>query len=227
MDINERVSAIKGDNEKISLFIEEYKPFISGVVSRKLGGFYEYGVDDELSIALSAFYEAINAFDNSRGNFLSFASTVIHRRLIDYMRKQRYDEVSVEECEERSSDILGKRSAEEYEKQSYEENLRTELEMFRREMNAFGITMDKLVKASPKHKSTKLLYSKVADYIAANSELTEHIIGKGYLPIAPISEGMGINRKKIERGRDYIIACVVIRHGDYTYMKEYVTGEVK
>ena len=39
MNINEYVSEIKGDNTKIDVFIEEYKPFIMGVVSRKLGGF--------------------------------------------------------------------------------------------------------------------------------------------------------------------------------------------
>ncbi len=48
----------------------------------------EYGIDEELSIALMAFNEAIDGYDTSKGSFLSFAKLVINRRLIDYLRKK-------------------------------------------------------------------------------------------------------------------------------------------
>lgn len=226
MNINEYVSEIKGDNTKIDVFIEEYKPFIMGVVSRKLGGFFEYGVDEELSVALGAFLEAINGFDQNKGNFLSFASTVIHRRLIDFLRRKKHNELSIEDCEENNPVLLGKSSVESYNQSEYEENLRIELEMFRRELSVFGISMEKLVKASPKQKGTRKLYNTVVSYITQNEEILTQILQKGYMPVTAVSENLGINRKKIERGRDYIIACVIIQHGDYVYMKEYIKWEV-
>ncbi len=226
MNINERVSRIKGDKKEISLLIEEYKPFIMGVVSRKISKFVEYGVDEELSVALSAFYEAIESFDENKGAFLSFASTVIHRRLIDYLRKKRCNEVSIEECEQSNSAELTRKAFDSYSRSEYEENLRIELEMFKSELAAFNISMEKLVKASPKQRGTKKLYSTVVSYIADDSELSEQIFRKGYLPVAAVCEATGVNRKKVERGRDYIIACMIIKHGDYIYMKEYVDWEV-
>ncbi len=86
--VNDRVVAIKGNNSEIDRFIEEYKPFIAACTERTAGHYVRYGVDDELSIALSAFLEAINHYDRGRGSFLSFAQGVIRRRLIDYFRKE-------------------------------------------------------------------------------------------------------------------------------------------
>jgi len=94
LTINERVESIKNDEYGINKFIEEYKPFIASCVEKIVGRYVVYGQDDELSIALIAFSEAIKAFDSSRGNFLSFAQNVIKRRIIDYYRKEnKYNNV--------------------------------------------------------------------------------------------------------------------------------------
>jgi len=54
-----------------------------------VGRYVAYGQDDELSIALMAFVEAIRSYDVSKGNFLSFSQNVIKRRIIDYYRKEK------------------------------------------------------------------------------------------------------------------------------------------
>ena len=54
------------------------------------------GRDDEASIAMIAFNEAIDAYDDSAGaSFLSFAEIVIKRRMVDYFRRKtkRQEEV--------------------------------------------------------------------------------------------------------------------------------------
>ena len=70
-NLNERVIHIKDNIEEVNRLIEEYKPFIASTVESHLGRYVEYGRDDELSIALIAFHEAIEKV--SKENFLSFA----------------------------------------------------------------------------------------------------------------------------------------------------------
>ena len=219
INIDERVTDIKGNNELISRFIQEYEPFIAASVSRKTGRFI--GKDeDEYSIGLNAFLEAINTYDRKKGSFLTFASTVIHRRLIDHIRKKKKLFWSIDD--ETAEDAVAAASIAHHKAEMQDSMLRIELDMFVKELAGFNITMERLVKSSPKHKATKQLYTMVATYIATDRALTEQIITKGYLPIEKLAREAGVNRKKIERGRDYIIACTIIMHGDYEYLKDYV-----
>lgn len=219
INIDERVADIKGDNQQISRFIQEYEPFIAASVSRKTGRFVTKE-EDEYSIGMNAFVEAINTYDRKKGAFLTFASTVIHRRLIDHIRKRKKIFISIDD--ETANDSVAVSSVSHYNVQVHDAMLRIEMDMFVKELEGFNITMERLVKSSPKHKSTKQLYTMVASYIATDRELTEQIITKGYLPIEKLAREAGVNRKKIERGRDYIIACTIIIHGDYEYLKDYV-----
>lgn len=219
INIDERVADIKGDNQQISRFIQEYEPFIAASVSRKTGRFVTKE-EDEYSIGMNAFLEAVNTYDRRKGAFLTFASTVIHRRLIDHIRKRKKIFISIDDDE--ANDSVAKSSVSHHNEKVHDAMLRIEMDMFVKELEGFNITMERLVKASPKHKSTKQLYTMVASYIATDRELTEQIITKGYLPIEKLAQEAGVNRKKIERGRDYIIACTIIIHGDYEYLKDYV-----
>jgi RNA polymerase sigma factor len=61
--LNEKVTSIKDNNEEIEKLIEEYKPFIASLTSKVSRRYVEYGSDDELSIAMMAFVEAIKAYN--------------------------------------------------------------------------------------------------------------------------------------------------------------------
>ena len=78
--INERVERIRLLNDEKSEFIQEYKPFIASAVEKCVGRYVTYGQDDELSIGLIAFEEAINHYDENKGSFLSFAQNVIKKK---------------------------------------------------------------------------------------------------------------------------------------------------
>ena len=88
VSINERVEKIKNNDMEINRLVEEYKPFIASCVEKTTGRYMHYGEDDELSIGLMAFVEAVKSFDSTRGSFLSLAQNIIKRRLIDYYRKE-------------------------------------------------------------------------------------------------------------------------------------------
>lgn len=228
--INERVKSIKNEKERLNEFIEEYKSFIASCVESITGKKVEYGCDDELSIALMAFNEAIVKYDIDKGNFLSFARGVIKNRLIDYYRKEQREKSKIlylskdeeEEDEEAFDKMSSARSLEIYEEKEISYLRRLEIEAFKKELEDFGINLFDVAKSSPKIRATKKECSRIIHYILENKELLEIIIKKKYLPVEKIASGMKIHRKKIERCRNYIIAGVLILKGDYNYLREYI-----
>ena len=78
----------QGDQVLLNEIIASYKPFIAKTVSSVCKR-YIHATDDEFSIGLIAFNEAIEKYLPERGrSLLSFAEVLIKRRVIDYIRKQ-------------------------------------------------------------------------------------------------------------------------------------------
>ncbi|MCX7922879.1 MAG: RNA polymerase sigma factor SigI [Clostridia bacterium] len=228
VSINQRVENIKHNEEEINRFVEEYKPFIAACAERSIGRYLRYGEDDELSIALMAFVEAVKSYNADKGNFLSFAQNVIKRRLIDYYRKEKKHSHVVslngftKEDDEEEIDLSIGESIDKFSEEVRSEYRRLELEELKKELGKWDISFMELVDASPKHNSTKKVYSDIIKYLLSQSELVRLMKQKKYLPIAEIEKNTGISRKKIERARKYIIAVVIIMTEDYQYIGEYV-----
>ena len=226
-DINERIAAIKNNDEEINRLVDEYKPFIASCTEKLTGRYVRYGEDDELSIAMMGFVEAIKAFDNTKGNFLSFSQNVIKRRLIDYYRKEkRHNNVislntyMSEENEE--YDLSSGESLEKYAQDRLGEYRRLELEQLGRELAEFEITFFDLASVSPKQDRTHKICSEIAGFLLSRSDLVRLIREKKYLPVAEIISALKVPRKIVERSRKYIIAVVIIASGDYQYIRDYV-----
>lgn len=78
----------QGDRTLLNEIIDNYKPFIAKTVSSVCKR-YIYETDDEFSIGLIAFNEAIEKYSPEKGSsLLSFSEVLIKRRVIDYIRKQ-------------------------------------------------------------------------------------------------------------------------------------------
>ncbi|NLL06405.1 MAG: RNA polymerase sigma factor SigI [Clostridiaceae bacterium] len=228
LTINERVESIKNDEYGINKFIEEYKPFIASCVEKTVGRYVVYGQDDELSIALIAFSEAINAFDSSRGNFLSFAQNVIKRRIIDYYRKESKHSKVVfmneyfKEVDDDEYDYTTDKAIDDYSREESSQYRRLEIEQLKKELAEWGISFFELSDVSPKHERTRRTYSEVIKFLLSDVELIRHIKNKKTLPIIQIEKSLKIPRKKIDRGRKYIIAVLIICTGDYEFIKDYI-----
>ena len=79
------------DEPFLERFIEAHEAFVLRCASRH-AGFAVTRSDDEYSVALLAFYEAIKGYDPASGPFGAYASLVIGRRLADHYRSQhRFD----------------------------------------------------------------------------------------------------------------------------------------
>lgn len=224
--INSRVHHIKDKQNEIDKLIEEYKPFIASCVKKKTGKNFGIIENDEMSIALIAFSEAINSYEKHRGNFLVFAQNVINRRLIDYFRKEiKYTRMIADVQPDEGTNELDytlKEAMSTYQKSQEAENRRIELEQLKIELTEWDISFLELVKISPKSKKTKADCKKILEFILTSQEVSIIIKHKKYLPIKEISLTTGIQIKKIERIRKYLIAVFLIHMGDYDIMKEYI-----
>jgi RNA polymerase sigma factor len=221
----------QGDRLLLNEIIDSYKPFIAKNVSSVCKR-YIYETDDEFSIGLIAFNEAIEKYSPERGSSLiSFAEVIIKRRVIDYIRKQTKNQhVSIDltyssfEDESAGMVIVNELSLEEYKKKSDEELRRDEIIRFQALLTSFDLSFSDLVENSPKHADARANAIIVAKLLVDDEELKSFLIEKKRLPIKQLEKKVNVSRKTIERNRKYIIAIALILSNDYVYLNDYLRG---
>ena len=101
-----RVYEAKTDSHAADQLISDYMPFIKSETARFINRPPDKS-DDELSIAMFAFYEAIHNYSRLRGSFLKFAALHIRNRLIDNYRKEKRNkgQISLDVSEDDKTDL--------------------------------------------------------------------------------------------------------------------------
>lgn len=230
--LEETVALIQQGNTNLqNELINSYKPFIAKTVSAVCKR-YIHESDDEFSIGLIAFNEAIQKYSPEKGNsLLSFAEVLVKRRVIDYIRKQTKNQNlslyigsdSEEEDTPRTS-IEDDLSIEDFKKKNEEELRKEEIFQFQQVLKDFGLTFQDLVEHSPKHADARKNAMFIAKTLVEDEELKELLLEKKRLPIKNLEKKVQVSRKTIERNRKYIIAISIILLGDYIYLKDYIKG---
>ena len=216
--LEDRVVKIRDNNSEVNKLISEFKPFIASVAQKRVGKFLQYGVDGELSVGLSAFKEAMDSYDGARGKFLSFARMVISMRLIDYFRKQSREKTSSLDNDSQSDNTLDQSSMERYRINDENEKRILEIIQYRTELKKWGISLEELAEISPRREDLREQYKMVARIIVNSSSILDTLLKTKRLPIKEIEEVISIHRKKLERGRIYIIAMVLAIVGNLSYV---------
>lgn len=225
----------QGDELQREQFISDYKPYIMKVTSRFSKRYIDPTRDEEFSVALLAFNEAINQFDSHAGkSFIGFAETVIRRRLIDYVRKeQRHTKVvpysmfdSEEEEHLQYNSIETKQAMNAYEIRQTEDDRRLEIQQLNQELERFSISFNELADQSPKHADSRKLLIGIAQRFASETVLFESLKLTQKLPVKELTEMCGVSRKTIERNRKYIIAIALVISGRYPFMHDYLNVPV-
>lgn len=228
-DINKRVLEVRGNSEELNKFMEEFKPFIISTAEKTLNRYVDCKNDEEWSIALLAFNEAIVNYEINKGSFLSFSKMVVKARLIDYYRKESKHKnmiyINKISEEEEEIDLSEKQAIDEYHKENSNEYRKIEIQQLTEELKKWDITFKDLVKASPKRTATRKIYNTIIDFILNDEKALNYVLNKKTIPIAEIEKNTLVPRKKIERSRKYIISVLLIILGDYEYLKEYVNLE--
>lgn len=221
----------QGDCTILNEIIQAYKPFIAKTVSSVCKR-YIYETDDEFSIGLIAFNEAIEKYSSERGSsLLSFSEVLIKRRVIDYIRKQTKNQhismdltITAHEDETAGTVIVNELSLEDYKKKTDEQLRKEEIIHFQQLLNTFDLSFNDLVENSPKHSDARINAIIVAKLLVENKELKAFLYEKKRLPIKQLEKMVNVSRKTIERNRKYIIAIALIFSSDYVYLKDYLKG---
>ena len=195
-------------NKNIDKLIQDYMAFIVKTVSSITGRYVSIENDDELSIALIAFKEAIDKYEENRGSFSSFAKLVISSRVKNYLIKENKNNniESIEGLKEKGIDVTD--IAEPVEDES--DQLSSEIGRLQNEIKEFGFTFEDLVDEAPKHEDTRKNAIELAEKISKEDDLTTHMYEKGRLPIKKISVKFSLTEKVIKRSKKFIIAVVII-----------------
>lgn len=215
---NETMNLVKqaknGDPATREQLIEQSRPFVLQEAQRICRRTLEWGKDDELSIALMAFNEAIDAFREEKGSsFQSLARLLIKRRLIDHFRKNAASAqptaVPVETLAIEEDWEQGERQRE---IQQYGEILKT-----------FGLSFQSLVRNTPKHKRTRETLQKAAVILSTNQDLMTSLHKNRKLPQGELCRLAETTPRVLERGRSYVIALALLLEGEkFPYLKDYV-----
>lgn len=222
MSIERKVRAAKVNEDDCNALIREYRSFIASQVNKTTGRFITEH-DDEMSIAMIAFSEAIQKYDRDKGSFLSFAAMIIKSRIIDYLRSENKNVDAVPFSSLSRTDNDGDITEFDIEDNSADgQEICYEIEALSQELNRHSITFTDLSRVSPKSKKTKAACLEVINCIANQPILAEKLKSSGTLPINTILDNVKANRKVIERHRKYIIAGVIILTGDYGGIAEYL-----
>lgn len=186
--------------------------------------------DDEWSVSLLAFSQAIDSYDLNKGSFLSFTQLVIKRRLIDYMKSQgKYNaEVSIDpilfdtEPEEECEDVQIHMAVAARVIRQEPNDLKYEIEAANCVFSDYGFSFFDLAECSPHATKTKKACAKAINYILQNPLIINDLHSSRQLSLKTIEKNTLIPRKILERHRKYIIAAIEILSGEYPYLAEYM-----
>ncbi len=230
--IDEQALKAKYDGTAMEMLLQRKQHFILHSVYRVIHRFVSIH-DDEYSIALDAFSEAITSYDSAKGPFLPFASLIIRRRLIDYLKSNRHrnHEIAVDPFL-----LTGERTVENDDDgasqripipiTTEDRTLHWEILCLKDALEAAGITFSDLEGSSPKAAKTKRACAQAIVHILKNPLLLSQVQSQRMLPLKQIETDLKIPRKMLEPHRKYIIAAVEIMIGDYPLLAEYL-GPVK
>ncbi len=188
--IEELVAAAQeGDHTVQDYLLNSYKPFIAKSVSEVCKRYIDPMHDDEFSIGLTAFHDAIMSYAPDRGSsFLSFAKLVIKRKVIDYIRYVQKTPVAASLNDNDGDDQLENPAEVVAVKEIYREKqkawyLREEILDFKEQLDAYKLSLDQLTKVSPKHKDARQSAIAAAKILYQDQILRDYVRRKKKLPI--------------------------------------------
>ena len=221
-----QIQAAKMDPEAADALIGQYMGFIRSETVKFTHSAPENGREDELSIAMLAFYESILSYKKSRGAFLPYAARVIRNRLIDHYRlEKRHGNVislhapaSGDEEERSLLDTLPD-TRDEICAFEVRTDSQQEIREFSEKLAQFGITFSDVADNCPRQGRTLAACRRVLDFARAQPGLLRQVEDTGKLPMNELATGSGTGKKTMERHRKYLVAILLAFTNGYEIIR--------
>lgn len=220
--------AQQGDASALNSLLLSYAPFMKKAASQVCKRYID-DHDDEFSIALAAFHEAVKGYEKGKNaSFLTFAHMVIRRRIIDFIRKESQRNEfshafnSFTDDTEDEGWIEDSEAIKTYSLEQQSVMRREEIALYEEMLAAFDLSFETLVKVSPSHEDARKSSMQIAQLVAETEEYLHFLMEKKKLPIKDIEKLVDVSRKTIERNRKFIIAVALLINSDLHYLKDYL-----
>jgi len=206
-------------NTNVNEIIENHMPFIIKSISDVTGRYVSCENDEELSVGLLGFHEAIERYDNEKGHFLSFAKLVIGSRIKNYLKgENKHNNSSLEELLDKGLEIK-----DEYLEQKEDNSILVEeITRLKTEISFFGFTLEDLVDEAPKQQATRKNAITLSEEISKDEEFTSFMYMKKRLPIKRIVLKFSVTEKVIKRSKKFIISVVIIIDKNLSALKNWI-----
>lgn len=220
-----QVYAAKTDSEAADALIGQYIGFIRSETVKFTHAALEDGHEDELSIAMLAFYEAILSYEKTKGAFLPYASRAIRNRLIDHYRaeKRHGNVVSLHAPAGGEADrsLLDTLPDTRDEIGTFEARTASQKEIreFGAQLANFGLSFSDVADSCPRQERTLQACRRVMAYGRSRADLLEQMVKSGKLPIAELAKGTGVDKKTLERHRKYLVAILLAFTNGYEIIR--------
>ena len=217
------------ENEKIiepqatEEFIEKHIPFIISCISKFTGRYVSIENDDEYSIGMMAFVEAIEKYKESRGDFYAFSRLVIESRLKNFFEKENkhIKNKSIEDYKERGTDLVD--NLENHDKDGLNREFTiNEIKKLKEEIDDFGFGFEELVNEAPKHKDTREKAIDISEKSSREKDITDFMFVKKRLPIKNMSDRFDVSEKVIRKSKLFIITVIIILFRGYRNLKLWI-----
>ena len=223
-DVVRAVYAAKTDTAAADAFVQQYMPFVRSETVKFTRAAVEAGHEDELSIALLAFYEAILRYERGRGAFFVFAARAIRSRLIDHYRTERRHrgQLSMQQTAGEDDREFGDTlpdTRDDIADSDLRLASRQEIAAFGAQLAEFGIGFSDVADNCPKQERTLVACRRVLDCARANPALLQHLVRARRLPVNELVLGSGVDRKTIERHRKYLVAILLAFTNGYEIIR--------
>ncbi len=210
------VRRAQGSPDAADQMIQQYMPFIKSETAKFIKRSPMEGQDDELSVAMFAFYEAIMAYQSEKGSFLRFAAVGIRNRLIDHYRRELRHSTTVSLDEpvadgEEDRTLMDQLDAgrDEIAEHTFRSAAKSEIQAFSKELLGYGISLTDVAENSPRQERTMAACYHALDYAKKTPGILDKLVRSRKLPLAQLAKGSGVERKTLERHRKYLVAILL------------------
>ena len=228
--INNLALAARTDERQREALIRDQEPLILKTASRTSFRYITKS-DDEWSVALCAFSEAINKYRPEQGDFLPFSQMLMKRALIDSHRHEasHLTEISTspfvlegtqDEPDEWEKSVY--LAVVEQSRESTDRSLSEEITAANEMLQRYGFRFFDLTNCSPQQEKTRQECAKAIRFVLSRPDLLKELEKSRKLPVRALAAGSGVSRKVLDRYRKYIIMAVLILNGEYPKLSEYL-----